>query len=181
MKEMKHSSNLCVYRVFWKIYSHRRYFQSWQNGVSRSIFWTLLRMQDYHPRGNRSIDRMTNVPGSRRLLPGLINQTIFPVSTSRFPACHLTVNSRGKLAGWKWSSLHCYITFHFPFSFLMKTLKSYLPLMKFLPCEFYFAFLVKSPLINMQIGVSLHSIQRTKRIYFIWMLLNKIYNLHKRG
>ena len=75
-------------------------------------------MQDYHPRGDRSIDRMTNVPGSRRLLPGLINQTIFPVSTSRFLRAILqSILVENSLA--ESASLHFYIAFHFPLSFLL--------------------------------------------------------------
>lgn len=35
------------------------------------------------PRGSRTIDRMTNVPGSRRLHRGLVNQEIFSISMSR--------------------------------------------------------------------------------------------------
>lgn len=35
------------------------------------------------PRGSRTIDRMTNVPGSRRLHRGLVNQKIFSISMSR--------------------------------------------------------------------------------------------------
>lgn len=35
------------------------------------------------PRGNRTIDRMTNVPGSRRLHRGLVNQEIFSISMFR--------------------------------------------------------------------------------------------------
>lgn len=35
------------------------------------------------PRGSRNIDRMTNVPGSRRLHRGLVNQEIFSISMFR--------------------------------------------------------------------------------------------------
>lgn len=58
-----------------------------QNRINDSMIFNDVAYATLTPRGNRPIDRMTNVPGSCWLLPGLINQAIFPVSTFTETSC----------------------------------------------------------------------------------------------
>lgn len=103
------------------------------------------------PQGNRPIDRMTNVPGSRWLLPGLINQTIFPVSTFTETSRFLRAILKSILVEARW--LKCFFpfldyseTFECTFGFLHLRLPFTISILIFnlRSCEFYSFLFIKS-------------------------------------